>query len=139
MNYTFTTDMKNISFEQLTGFFVDWQNPPSVETHYKILLNSNYVVIAIDDKSKDVIGFITAISDKTLSAYIPLLEVLPEHQNKGIGKKLVKMMFEQLSAYYMIDVICDEDIQYFYKKIGLKATVAMVKRNYKNQKGIKNE
>ena len=70
--------MNNIT-EMLEGFFVDWPNPPSTETHLKLLSNSYKVVIAIDPTINKVVGFITAISDGVLSAYIPLLEVLPAH------------------------------------------------------------
>ncbi len=38
----------------------------------------------IDDINNKVVGFITAISDGVISAYIPLLEVLPKYQNMKI-------------------------------------------------------
>ena len=39
-------------------------------------------MLARDDAGR-VVGFVTAISDGVLSAYIPLLEVLPEYQGAG--------------------------------------------------------
>ena len=56
------------------GFFVNWPNPPTPETHYQLLKNSYRVVLALDKKSQQVVGFINAISDGVLSAYIPLRE-----------------------------------------------------------------
>jgi len=42
-----------------------------------------------------------------------------------------------LKSYYMIDVICDKSVQPFYEKLGLTPYIAMIKRNYQNQKGHK--
>ena len=61
---------------QLAGFFEGWPDPPSPETHLRILRQSSEVLLAIDTTTGEVVGFITAISDGVLSAYIPLLEVL---------------------------------------------------------------
>ena len=43
------------------------------------------MIIAIDENTNQVVGFVTAISDGVLSAYIPFLEVLPEYKSIGIG------------------------------------------------------
>jgi len=84
-----------------------------------------------------VAGFITAISDGVLSAYIPFLEVLPEYKNRGIGKELVRRMLLKLKKAYMIDLVCDADLQKFYKKFNMFPAVAMIKRNYSSQAGSK--
>ena len=131
----YKTTIENIKAEQLHGFFVDWPNPPSPKTHLKLLQNSSKVVIAIDPSTDKVVGFITAISDGVLSAYIPLLEVLPEYQGQGIGQRLVEKMFEQLNNIYMIDLCCDEHLIPYYGKLGMFKSTGMVKRNYKMQAG----
>ena len=131
----YKTTIENIKVEQLHGFFVDWPNPPSPQTHLKLLQNSSKVVIAIDPSTNKVIGFITAISDGVLSAYIPLLEVLPEYQGQGIGQHLVEKMLEQLDNIYMVDLCCDEHLIPYYEKFGMFQSTGMVKRNYKMQAG----
>lgn len=80
-------------------------------------------------------GFITAISDGVLTAYIPLLEVLPEYQGIGIGKELVTKMLAQLDHLYMTDVVCDKEIVSFYEKLGLEPASAAIRRNYSRQSG----
>ncbi|MCK1997527.1 GNAT family N-acetyltransferase [Psychrobacillus psychrodurans] len=125
----------DISTDMLEGFFVDWPNPPSPQTHLLLLNKSNKVIIAIDDKTNKVIGFITAISDGVLSAYIPFLEVLPEYKNKGIGKELVSQMLKELADIYMIDLCCDDDLVSYYDRLGMTKTNGMVLRNYKVQSG----
>jgi ribosomal protein S18 acetylase RimI-like enzyme len=66
-----------------------------------------------------VVGFVTAISDGVLSAYIPLLEVLPEYQGRGIGAELVRRLLDRLGGLYMVDLCCDEDVVGFYERLGL--------------------
>ncbi|WP_042478441.1 GNAT family N-acetyltransferase [Bacillus ndiopicus] len=131
----YKNNLENISYEMLEGFFVDWPNPPSTQTHLKILKNSSKIVIAIDTNTNKVVGFITAISDGVISAYIPLLEVLPAYKNKGIGKELVQRMLQELDDIYMIDLCCDEDLVPYYEKFGMITTSGMIKRNYKMQSG----
>lgn len=119
----------------LNGFFVGWPNPPSTSTHLKLLRESQKVVIALDEEKNQVIGFITAISDNVLSAYIPLLEVLPAYQDKGIGKQLVDIMLNELKDIYMVDICCDDDLVPFYQNFGMTHTNGMIIRNYEMQSG----
>ena len=131
IKYTYEVD--KIKREFLKGFFVGWPNLPSEEMLFKILKNSEYVILAID--TGNVVGFINALTDKILYAYIPLLEVLPEYQGKGIGTKLVNLMLEKLKNYYAIDICCDEDLVPFYKRFGFEKVAGMIKRNYNRQNG----
>lgn len=131
----YTNSLEGITCDMLKGFFVDWPNPPKPETHLKLLKNSSHVVLALDENKNQIVGFITAISDSVLSAYIPLLEVLPEYKNKGIGNELVKRMLKELDKIYMIDLCCDEDLIPYYKKFGMIQGNAMLLRNYQMQSG----
>ena len=70
------------------GFFVDWPTKPSPERHLALLHGSDKVVLAGDDQTGRVVGFVTAVSDGMVSAFLPLLEVLPEYQGRGIGSEL---------------------------------------------------
>ncbi len=128
-------NLDNISAKMLNGFFVDFSRRPSSEKLYEMLKNSEYKILALNTGENRVVGFINAISDHTLSAYIPLLEVLPAYQKRGIGKELVKRMFEKLEDYYMIDICCDERLVKFYRRFGMKRMLAMTIRNYQNQGG----
>lgn len=131
----YINSLENINTENLKGFFVNWPNPPSTDKHLELLKSSAYVWLALDDKTNNIVGFITAISDNVLSAYIPLLEVLPDYQEKGIGKELVKRMLETLRDFYMIDLLCDEDLVKFYEKFDMIKSQGMIIRNYTKQSG----
>ncbi|NCO27670.1 MAG: GNAT family N-acetyltransferase [Caldiserica bacterium CG02_land_8_20_14_3_00_36_38] len=131
----YTDEVDKIKPENLKGFFVGWPNLPSPERHLEILKNSEYVMLAIDEDTGNVVGFINALSDEILYAYIPLLEVLPEYQGKGIGTKLVNLMLEKLKNYYAIDICCDEELEPFYKRFGFQRVAGMIKRDHEKQNG----
>lgn len=131
----YSSDKNLLNKINFSGFFVGWPNPPSDEILKKILLNSQFIQMAITENK--LIGFVNAISDLTLSAYIPLLEVLPEYQGQGIGKRLIENIKMDLKDFYMIDVCCDEEIIPFYKNLGFKQGYSMSLRNYPMQGGIK--
>nr|WP_109999707.1 MULTISPECIES: GNAT family N-acetyltransferase [Paenibacillus] len=136
---TFRESLEGIGIDQLSGdFFEGWPNPPSTPTFLKLLEQSYAVELAIDEETGNVVGFIQAISDGVLSAYIPLLEVLPEYQGKGIGTDLIKRMFNRLGDLYMIDLLCDNELQEFYEKQGMQKASGMVIRHYQNQAGAVN-
>ncbi len=131
MKITYTDDVDSVSQEQLQGFFAGWPEHPSPKQHLTLLKRSDTVWLAFDQDC--CVGFINALSDQVLFAYIPLLEVRPGYQGRGIGKELVKRMLTSLKDLYAVDVVCDESVAPFYDGLGLSRCVGMVKRNYENQ------
>jgi ribosomal protein S18 acetylase RimI-like enzyme len=129
----YTDSTKNITSEMLKGFFQGWKKPHTPEDHLKILENSDYVVLAVDTDTHRVVGFITALTDKVQSAFISLLEVLPDYRKQGIGTALVSKMLEKLKGIPAIDLICDAELQKFYYKFGMSPSVGMVIRNFREK------
>ncbi len=133
MEYLYSAE--TVSTDHLEGFFEGWPKPPSKETHLTILHNSGEIVLARDSETGAIVGFINAITDHVLSAYIPLLEVLPDYRKRGIGAELVRRMFERLDGLYMIDLVCDDDMVPFYTRTGMQPFGAMAIRNFAMQAG----
>ena len=133
----YTSSIENLTAEDLDGFFVGWPNRPSPQTHLELLKKSDEIVLAIDEDTGRVAGFITALTDRTLSAYIPFLEVLPAYQGRGVGKELVRRMLERLSDLYAVDLLCDPELQSFYAGLGMREAHGMMIRNYQRQAGKK--
>jgi very-short-patch-repair endonuclease len=129
------TDLNAISADDFDGFFVGWPTHPDPATHLRMLDNSHAVALAVDTDADRVVGFANAISDGVVSAYIPLLEVLPDWQGRGIGTRLIEVLCEQLGDLYMIDLVCDAELEAFYAPLGFRALTGMAKRNYENQNG----
>ncbi len=82
-----------------------------------------------------MVGYITALSDGVLFAYISSLEVLPPWQGHGIGSELVRRLLARLQDLYAIDLLCDADVQPFYARLGLRPAGGMLIRNYTRQSG----
>lgn len=131
---SYTDSLAGVGAEHLQGFFVGWPNPPSPATHLRILAGSAAVVLAREPGGA-VVGFITAISDGVSCAYIPHLEVLPAYRGQGIGSELARRMLARLSQLYMVDLICDPDVQPFYERLGMRRYTGMLLRNYDRQSG----
>jgi len=127
--------LAGIFSDHLKGFFQEWPNPPSPDAHLRILKGSDEVVLAIDEETGNVVGFITAVTDGVLCAHIPLLEVLPAYRGRGIGSELVRRMLGKLDAFYSIDLACDEGTVSFYERLGMRPGVRMSLRNYDRQSG----
>ena len=120
---------------QLAGFFVDWPTPPSPETHLRVLTGSDHVVLALDAATSAVVGFVTALTDGVLSAYVPLLEVLPAYQGRGIGTELMTRILARLSHLYIVDLLCDAAVQPFYARVGMAPAAGMCVRRYDRRPG----
>lgn len=119
---------EGIAPDDLDGFFVGWPRRPSSQQHLELLRGSSYVVLAREGRR--VVGFVTAISDGVLSAYVPLLEVLPGWQGRGIGTELMRRLLEGVGNLYMVDLSCDEGLVPFYERLGLqRLDAAMGSRN----------
>ncbi|GAQ21756.1 hypothetical protein DEIGR_101783 [Deinococcus grandis] len=132
-SYALTTSLDGLTPEQLRGFFVDWPNPPTPDTFLRLLRGSYRVVLAVQDGQ--VIGFVQAISDGVLTAYIPLLEDLPAWQGRGVGRALMTRMGDELRHLYAVDLCCDDHLVRYYEGLGMRRGNLMCTRNYERQNG----
>jgi ribosomal protein S18 acetylase RimI-like enzyme len=126
---TYRSSVRDIEAEALEGgFFEGWPTRPSSGQHLALLGQSAHVALALD--AGRVVGFATALSDGVLSAYIPLLEVLPDYRKQGIGSELIRVLLGAVDGLYMVDVTCDEAVFPFYERLGFRRACGAVMRNY---------
>jgi len=129
----YTDSSAGVTADQLDGgFFQGWPHPPTAATHLRILQQSDAVQLARREDGM-IVGFITAITDGVSCAYVPHLEVLPAYQGKGVGSELLRRMLERLQHLYMIDLLCDQNLQPFYARLGMRPATGMLIRNYHRQ------
>jgi ribosomal protein S18 acetylase RimI-like enzyme len=105
-----------IEVHELKPFFKGWKAPPSDEVRARMLEGSEHVVTARDDGK--LIGFVTAISDGAMNAYVSLAEVLEEYQGRGVGSEMMKILLGRLHGHYCIALLTDPDKDAFYRKLG---------------------
>ncbi len=114
----YTHSLDGVAAEDLAGFFVGWPAPPSLEKHLEILRRSAHVELAREGRR--VVGFVTAVGDGVICAYVPLLEVLPDYQGRCIGSELIRRLLRAVGEIYMVDVVCDDDVIPFYERLGFQ-------------------
>jgi ribosomal protein S18 acetylase RimI-like enzyme len=126
----YTTSLRGITAKKLGGFFEGWKTAVGVNRHLQMLRGSDKVVLAIEAKSGRVVGLINALCDGVNSAFIPMLEVVPEYRRQEIGRELVRRMLEELKDYPCIDLSCEPEKQAFYEKCGMRRSVGMMIREH---------
>ena len=123
MPVVYNDTKKDLPSEQLHKLFVavDWSDgadAPDMIDFYNVPFTNSTLVISAWDNER-LIGAVRVLSDKTFRSIIYDLLVLPEYQNKGIGKELVK----QCIAHYPNSewlVGTTKNIAGFYEKIGFQ-------------------
>ena len=80
-------------------------------------INSTLVISAWENEK--LVGTVRVLSDKIIRSVIYDLVVLPEFQNKGIGKELVRRCIEHYPDSEWL-VQTEEHIAGYYEKIGFK-------------------
>lgn len=119
MNVVYKT-RKDLPCRELYDLFyaVGWSGkniPPSMlENFNKNFINSTLVFSAWVDER--LVGCVRVLSDKMFRSIIYDLAVLPEFQNKGIGKELVRTCIETFPESEWL--VQTETASGFYEKIG---------------------
>jgi ribosomal protein S18 acetylase RimI-like enzyme len=124
----YTSSLDGIHTEMLEGFFVGWRSPRTPEEHLAILARSDLIVLAIDTETDRIVGFVTALTDGMQAAFVPLIEILPEFQGRGIGSELMRRMLDALGSIPCVDLTCDPELRPFYRKFGMIPSVGMILR-----------
>ena len=84
--------------------------------------NSLCVLGAYDDDR--LIGIIRAVGDGQTIVFVQDIIVLPEHQRKGIGTKLLKAVIDKYKYVYQMELLTDntEKTKAFYRSVGFTAS-----------------
>lgn len=77
------------------------------------------------------------VSELHLISYTDSVHGLtPDQLHRGIGQELTRRMLERLGHLYMIDLLCDPELQPFYAKVGMRLAAGMFVRNFDRQSGV---
>ena len=102
------------------------------ERHIDGDVQSNREGIFVAEEDGEVVGYITTrIDSDSKIGHIPNFAVLPEHQKKGIGMKLIETAFRYLidsgMEYVRIETLDQNAIgMHFYPKLGFQEVARQV-------------
>ena len=122
MTITYNDQKKDLPPEQLHNLFVavGWsdgsETPDMIKKGYGVpWVNSTLVISAWNGDR--LVGAVRVLSDTIFRSIIYDLMVLPEHQNKGIGKELVGRCIEHYpNSEWLVQTT--KEISNYYEKIG---------------------
>ena len=122
MNITYNDTLKDLPPEQVHKLFVavGWsdgsETPEMIQKGYSIpWVNSTLVISAWDGDC--LVGAVRVLSDTMFRSIIYDLMVLPEYQNKGIGKELITRCIRHFPDSEWL-VQTTKEISSYYEKIG---------------------
>lgn len=95
-----------------------WSSADKPEQLMSALRNSHTLVTA--RVGGELVGLGNAISDGSLVVYYPHLLVHPDHQRKGIGRKIVEAMQRVYGDYHQQMLTADGKAIEFYKALGFQ-------------------
>jgi ribosomal protein S18 acetylase RimI-like enzyme len=121
---------------RVEDFFEGWPSPPTQATFQDALRGSYAVEFAI--VGERVVGFVNALSDGVVAAFIPWLEVVPDYRGRGVGAKLMRRMLDRLAHLYSVDLLCDPPLVKYYQRFGLQTIPGMGVRTPRNLGGTTN-
>jgi aralkylamine N-acetyltransferase len=117
MNISITYGTENIDWEALCEIFrrapLGTREPEMLKIAAE---NSHTVCSAYADRK--IIGFGRAISDNQYQSAIYDVVVLPEFQNQGIGKLIMKALLEKMPKSGAVLIFVAPGKQNFYRKFG---------------------
>lgn len=123
MNIVFNDTMKYLPSKQLQKLFISagWsdgsETPVMLESYNKPFINSTLVISAWENEN--LIGTVRVLSDGMFRSIIYDLVILPEYQNKGIGKELIKRCIEHFpNSEWLVQTT--KSISGYYEKNGFK-------------------
>lgn len=123
MGIIYNDTKKNLPSEQLHKLFmsVGWSDGSETSemiNNYNIPFTNSTLVISAWENER-LIGAVRVLSDKMFRSIIYDLLVLPEFQNKGIGKELLKRCIEHFpNSEWLVQTT--EKISSYYEKNGFK-------------------
>jgi GNAT superfamily N-acetyltransferase len=116
---------ENFHLEEIINLYqsVGWTNYlEKIDILEEAYANSICVLSAYDDDR--LIGIIRAVGDGKTIVLVQDIIVLPEHQRKGVGTKLLKAVMDKYNDVYQMELMTDntQKTKAFYRSVGFTAS-----------------
>ncbi|MEO8389218.1 MAG: GNAT family N-acetyltransferase [Polaromonas sp.] len=91
-----------------------------------LVANSQRVAVAV--VAGEVVGFARGITDGLSNGYLSMVVVAPEHQRKGVGAALVRLVLGEESGITWVLRAGRPDAPEFFSKLGFNLSSAAMER-----------
>ena len=98
---------------------VGWRRPGG-EDEIAAVLEAGPAVGAWDGER--LIGFVRALSDDHLAAYVEDVIVNEEYRGGGVGEKLMRRLLEEMGDVANVNLFCEPAVVRFYERSGFRRT-----------------
>jgi GNAT superfamily N-acetyltransferase len=95
---------------------LNWSSAAHAERVAAALGESDYVASARE--GGELIGLVSVISDRHMTAYVPYAAVRPDRQKCGVGRALMVMVNKRYADLPRIALIAVDEAVDFYRKCG---------------------
>ncbi len=116
----YTDSLEGIRPEDLEGLHRGWPKPPSSATHLASLRKMNAVMLAVEEATGRVAGFVCGMTDETLILYIWDAEVRPAHHDQGVREELLRRLLSAHGDIYQVNAVINGWDWPFWEKLGFR-------------------
>jgi GNAT superfamily N-acetyltransferase len=124
---TYVEGAAELTRDDLEEFFEGWRAAPAPDRCLGAIVGADACLLAFDGDR--LVGFATALTDRALFAFIPLVEVITSHRGRGIGSELVRRISRAVGPIYGTYLCCDEDTARFYEGLEFDRVTGMVRHD----------
>jgi ribosomal protein S18 acetylase RimI-like enzyme len=108
---------------------VGWTRPASDEALAEVM-KAGPAVGAWDGEK--LVGFVRALSDGHLVAYVEDVMVHEEYRRSGVGEKLMARLLEEIGSVAKVNLFCEEPVVRFYEGSSFQQTSYVLMQRDKN-------
>ncbi|MDB5013092.1 MAG: family N-acetyltransferase [Daejeonella sp.] len=115
----YNSDLSNINWDRVCELFykVNWNKryPDEIKKAFE---SSSHTIFVYDDDL--IIGFGRTVDDGKYYAMLADIVIDPDYQKRGLGKRIVDKLRDELLGYHFITLTAAPGKSNFYKNIGWK-------------------
>jgi ribosomal protein S18 acetylase RimI-like enzyme len=108
---------------------VGWTRPASEEALAEVLKAGPAVGAWNRDK---LVGFVRALSDGHLVAYVEDVMVHEGYRHSGVGRKLMVRLLEEIGSVAKVNLFCEAPVVRFYEGSGFRQTSYLLMQREKD-------
>ncbi|ADG93700.1 GCN5-related N-acetyltransferase [Arcobacter nitrofigilis DSM 7299] len=121
MNYKIIHELSKNQIDELFELYKnEWWTNTRNKKEIEVMLNNSQVIIGIENKNKQLIGFSRVLTDYVYKAFIFDVIIHKKYRKEKLGKLLMDTILNHpdLNSVKNFELYCLEEMKSFYEKWG---------------------